>query len=254
MKITLITCLLIVMCLPATAQEPPPDLSSALAQLEKRWQDLKSFRATYSTRMAGVRAAGSRLPIEATGQLDVLKDKKVIKYRLTQEVSVLNPDGTTQSKTRKITLHDGLHTYVMTDLAGAKSILVMSPESEAGMMPVDAQSLLDNLREIGDIKLLPREIHDGVAAYVFEGAPLLPNDAPEATDAARMRLYVDEATGVPLRWVLLDTAGQPVAEGGYADIVLNPKLDPEQFVFEPPVGATIIDMRAPGAGQAAPQP
>lgn len=244
MKYTLCLVALVFGYLGAMAQEAPSDPAQALDQLEKKWDDLKAFRATYSGKVPTVQPDGRLLMVESSGTLAMLKHDGTMKYRLNQKVSVLNPDGTPQSTSRTITLYDGKRTYVSNDIAGSKSVVILSPESEAVRIPLDARALVASLGEAGNVSLAPEEEINGVSTYVFEGGPTAGPTA-EITEAAKMRVYVDKDTGVPIQWVLLNAAGETVAEGRYTDIELNPDLEPEQFEFEVPVGATVIDMTAP---------
>ena len=218
--------------------------AEALDKLEKTWDSLESFRAVYSGTVAALQPNGQTLDVQSSGKLEMLKEKGKMKYRLNQQISVLNPDGTPQSTNRSVTLYDGERTYVINDVAGSKSVMILSPEVEAGRIPLDARALLARLQELGEVMLLDDQEIDGVSTYVFEGSPPR-NNAAETSGAAKMRVYVDKATGIPSRWVLLNAKGDTVAEGHYTDIELNPELNPAQFVFELPVGATVIDMTAP---------
>ncbi len=226
----------------AAAQDAPSDPTAALQELEKKWDDLNSFRAEYTATLPATQGQDQITLVESHGQLEMLKEKGTMKYRLDQKVEVLNAAGAAESTSRTVTLFDGERTYVMTDASGSKSVMVLSPENVASRIPLDARALLARLGELGDVRLAADEDINGLSTYVFEGSPLLPNGPPETQEGAKMRVNVDKATGIPVQWVMVDAHGATVAHGGYSSIELNPELDPKQFVFEVPVGATVIDM------------
>ena len=241
----------VMVCGAAVAQDAPADATSALQEQEKKWEDLKSFRAEYSSVMPAAQGQGGSANVHAVGQLEMLRVKDVMKYRLDQKVSVLDSQGNAESTNRTITLYDGERTYVMTDVAGSKSVMVLSAENEASRIPLDAQSLLARLRELGDVRVAANGDVQGMPTYVFEGAPLLPNGLPEVNEATTMQVHLDKATGVPVHWVIQDAHGAMIAEGRYTKLEVNPKLDPAQFKFEVPVGATVIDMNQAGQNEPA---
>lgn len=251
MRSTRHTIAIVLACAVATAQDAPMDAASAFDQLEKKWDDLDALRANYTSTMPSMQPDGNVFTVQAEGTLEMKKQKRMLTYRLDQNISVLNPDGAVQSTSRTVTLFDGQRTYVANDIAGSKSVLILSPEVESSRIPLDARSLLVTLRKLGELTLAPDEAINGIDTFAFEGAPIV-DKASETKGAAKMRVNIDKTTGVPIHWKLLSAAGETVAEAHYTDIEINPDLDPALFVFQVPVGAAVIDMTATEGAPAKP--
>lgn len=230
-------CIVVGLWLPlaSVGQEPDP-AKHALETLEKTWESLKAFRAVYTSRTPDAEGR----TVESSGKLEMLRHDGTMKYRLNQAVSVLNNDGTPQSTSRTVTLYDGTRTYVSSDVAGAKSITILDPDREAERIPLDARALLMDLQEAGALALANENGVDAAGTLIFQGTPS-GGSLAQRSGAVTMQVHVDSTTGIPLRWVYLDDDGNRVAEGRYTEVEFNPELSPADFVFEVPVGATVVD-------------
>jgi outer membrane lipoprotein-sorting protein len=137
--------------------------------------------------------------------------------------------GTSEVKTRDVhTLYsDGKYVFDVGESNGNKIAFKMNADPMQVAVPTKA--LFEVWRTDYETKVLPDEKVDGKDCWVIEARP----KNTEKTPAARMISYFRKDVPLLVKTVSYDKFDRPIQWSALTDIKINPKLDPERFVFKP---------------------
>lgn len=99
-----------------------------------------------------------------------------------------------------------------------------------------------NMKEMGDLKLLPDEKIDGEDCYVIEA--LMKGGMP----GMKQVVYYRKSDGITAKSVTIMN-DKPIGTMTMSDIKINPNLDADRFVFKAPEGVEVVDMTKPQEGE-----
>ena len=173
----------------------------------------------------------------------MLKDGKALfrnEMKMTQEFG-----GAQKMETSTLTISDGQFAYMLTDGMGQK-MAMKRKAGEGGSGNPGGKEVFETLKKDNDLKLLPDDKVDGKDAYVIEAVP----KAAEPTGPSTMVFFFHKDTGMMLKMVGKDKSGKQLMTMTYSDVQVNPKINPDRFVFKAPEGVQVMDM----TGAAAPTP
>ena len=149
----------------------------------------------------------------------------------TKSVSETTVGGNaSKQETSMLMVNDGAFMYTVSDMAGTK----MAQKHKIEKPDPDPMKIWKGM---GDLKVLPDATVDGRAAWVIELTPKAGQGG-----AGKSVMHFDKETGQLIKMVAHSPDGKPMTTMTCSDIKVNPKLEPDRFVFKAPPGVEVQDM------------
>lgn len=191
-----------------------------------KWSKLKSMSAKMTMEMKGPAMSG-----KSDGTVEYLQQDGLELFRI--EMKMEQAMGDQKREISASTICDGKFVYTTSDMMGQKYVMKQKPD--AMQVSPGGKLMFESLKKNSELKLLPDKKVDGKAAFVIEASPKAAGGQPS-------KLFFAQDTGMMLKMVALDPEGNPAMTMSYTDVKLNPKLDPDRFVFKAPEGVQVMDM------------
>ena len=225
---------LAILILAAANLAPPPTTQQGeeLRKVERKlleqvpkftsFSAVMSVKVDYSSTISWDRSEG-----RGTVEYLIKGDQILSRLEMTSESTATV--GTAETKTRDVhTLYgDGKYVYDVGESNETK--LAFKMNSDPMQIAVPTPALFEVWRSQYEAKVLPDEKLDGKDVWVIE---LRPKDTYK-TPAARMVSYYRKDLPLLVKTVSYDKFDKPFQWTLVTDIKVNPKLDPERFVFKP---------------------
>lgn len=215
--------------MPAFAQT----LEEAQEELTAAFNELDALKATVQRNIV----MGPGMIMKTTGEFMLLREGEVVKYR---EETGSGPSGSNRS----LTIFDGEHIYLVTEMMGRKTALRSTPGEGRNMPAQGGAKLWEALDKDYTLSLGGEERIDGETCYVIKAAPKDPELAGPST------FYFDKQLGVLRRIEMQIPDVRGVSTVNYSDFELAPDLDPGLFVFKNEEGLDVVDQSTFSAGPA----
>ena len=210
-------------------------LESVEKKLTEKSKTVKALTADVSM-VTDMAFPGGSSKSKSTGTLEFLKKGDMFLSRM--EINTVSTqkygEQETKMESSTQTILDGEFAYVLADQMGQKMAMKQKADNMQG---ADAETMFRTLRKDHDLKLLPDSTVDGQAVYVIEATP-----KSAATGAGKSVSYFAKDSGLVVKMVNFNPQGQPMSEMTYTSIKVNPKIDPDRFVFKAPAGVQVMDM------------
>ncbi|MBU0718360.1 MAG: hypothetical protein KJ749_08935 [Planctomycetes bacterium] len=164
------------------------------------------------------------------------KGEKLLVYtQFESTMEMANPsDGKPKEVILSVTrIDDGEFTYRLVDRQGQQQATKTKAANTLGPLP---EMVFKFLHQHHRLKVLPEDSIDGQPAVVIEGTPKV-----SAPGRGKVMSFFSKDTGIVQKMQTYDDKGGIVATIRYTDIELNPKIDPERFVFKVPAGVEVTD-------------
>jgi outer membrane lipoprotein-sorting protein len=159
--------------------------------------------------------------------------KTLLRVQMDSVITTVTDGQERQRKASLLRIEDGRFTYKLYEQNGQKRAF----KSKAGdLLGPDPKVTFAALRKNQVISLLPDESLDGQAVYVIEARAKYPTE-----ETGVSRLYFAKDTGTMLKIVSYAKDGRVTQTIQYSNIELNPKIDPQRFVFKVPEGVELTD-------------
>ncbi len=145
------------------------------------------------------------------------------------------PDGVQEMKMTMVC--DGAFLNILNEGMGEASVVKTRLANHHDFPPPGAKLLLEFIkRDFENFEVLAEAQVDGKTCHVIEGT--MGEDAP----GNKIRLYFDKETGAPVKMELFEESSAEPAILRYSNIVINPELKADLFVFTAPDGVEIMDL------------
>lgn len=214
-----------------------PTLEQIEKDLTKKWEKVESLSS--KMKMVGDMQG---MTMKAEGTMEYMKkdDKELL--RVEMEMTMNSPQG--EQKMPSTSISDGEFVYTLTEMMGQQ--MAMKQKISAMNGAAGGAQMFEQLREQFELKALSSETVDGKDVYVLEGTS---KQQSMQNPFKKARFYFATDTGMFLKMSGFDDTGKEVMTMSYSDVKVNPKLDPERFVFKAPEGVQVMDMtNMPGMG------
>jgi outer membrane lipoprotein-sorting protein len=227
--LSLLVCSLAVVAPPTS--EPTTQKNPVLDSIEKELLAVvPRFKSVTATLTLKVDFSG-KLSWDRTdgkGTVEYLIQGDKILSRVDVTTDSISTIGSNETKTRDVhTLYgDGQFVFDVGETNGQK--LAFKMKSDPMQVAVPSKAFFDVLRKDYEIKVLPDEKIDGKAVWVIEARP---RDT-EKTPAARMVSYIRKDIPLTIKTVSYSKFDKIFQTTTLTDIKVNPKIDPERFVFK----------------------
>lgn len=222
---------------PKTEEKPKAvekaDVDEKLAAVEKElskvWGNLKSLTADLEMEMTM-----QGLPTKSKGKVEFVNhpDKELLRMEMKIEIDM---GGQTMESTMS-TIYDGEFVYLIKEMMG-QTIAVKQKPGAISQSP-GGRHMFESLKAQNTLKVLPNEKVDGKDAFVIEATPNSSLPLP----VVKLKLFLFKENGVMVKMLGFDSAGKEIVTIRYNDIKINPKIDPDRFVFKAPAGVQVLDM------------
>ncbi|HKQ50240.1 MAG TPA: outer membrane lipoprotein-sorting protein [Phycisphaerae bacterium] len=213
---------------PPTTQDSD-DLRRIEKQLLEMVPRFKTFSATLTLKIdfSGVQS-WDRSDGRGTVEYLIQGDKIVSRVEITSESTA--SIGASESTTRDVhTMYgDGKYTFDVGETNGTK--MAFKLDTDPIQVAVPSKEMFDKWRKDFETKILPDENLDGKEVWVLEARP----KDPEKTPAARMLTYFRKDIPLMVKTVSYDKYDRPFQWTTLTEIKVDPKIDPERFVFKRP--------------------
>jgi len=194
-------------------------------------EKLNSFSAKMKM-VTEMKQEGFSMVSTAEGTTEMLrKGGELLVRSENKSVSDTNVGGNvSKQESSMLFITDGSFAYTVTEAGGAKSAQKMK------LVKPDNDPLKD-LRNMGELKVLPESSTDGRAAWVIEATP-------KSDDAGQGKTIVhyDKESGQMIKMVAYSPDGKPMTTMTFSDIKVNDKISPDRFVFKAPPGVEVQDL------------
>lgn len=202
-----------------------------LRKVEKKLLEMvpkfKTFSATLTLKVdfSGPQS-WDRSDGKGTVEYSIQDDKVLSRVEMTSES--IATIGSSEIKSRDIhTLYgDGKYIFDVGETNGQKMAFKMNSDPMQSAVP--NRALFDVLRTEYETKVLPDEKLDGKDVWVIEARP----KDTEKTPAARMVSYFRQDVPLMVKTVSYDKFDRPFQWTTLTEIKIDPKIDPERFVFK----------------------
>lgn len=181
-----------------------------------------SLKVDYSGTMSWDRSEG-----RGTVEYQMKGDQVLSRLEMTSESTATVGSGETKSRDVHTLYGDGRYVFDVGETNGTKMAFKMN--ADPMQVAVPTQALFDVWRSKYETKVLPDEKLDGKDVWVIEARPR----NTDLTPAARMVSYFRKDLPLMVKTVSYDKFDRPIQWTTLTDININPKLDPERFVFKP---------------------
>lgn len=215
----------------ARAGDSLAELEKKLAQKSAKINSLKAKVSVATT----VNMENTMSDVQSSGTAEFMrKGDKILLRTEMKFLAVSNFEGEAISRDiTMLTIVDGEFMYTVKDRGGRKTAIKSNADR---FQTPDGVTTLENLRKHHDFKVLPDESIDDQPAYVVEATP-----KEGAPDIGTTTLYLARKTGVVLKIVRRHEKRKMISTTTFQDIELNPKIDPERFIFKAPEGVEVRD-------------
>ena len=215
---------------------------SIMEKIAEDWTAVRTLRATVETYETIEGPSG--MILRGNGTYETMKSDNRDLYRaaLTLQNPSLEEDVST---IRLLKVFDGDTIYQQTtNVPSGKTTVVKAEEEEGDLSSFLApggtgKHPLGELASFGILTRLEDAILDGRAVYVIERSLMVSIDEDEPRVVQRLTCSFDQETGALLRVDHYRGQETLIAYTALHDIEINPEIDPAQFTYTPPVGATV---------------
>lgn len=224
---------------PKAAPSPPnTTIETVEAALVKKWNEYTSLSAELEVVTEIDNAEGRSRGmvtskyeyLRAGGKTFIRQEGKSSRVEQQKGESIRKSDGA-------ITLiADGEFLYNLSDIWGEPTILKMNQGTTQETL--GGPGLFQTLHGEYDLKLLPGEVIDGQEVYVIEALSKVPTG-----EMNHMIYYISKETSVALKMVNRSNNGTFQTTLKVKNVQINPVLHPDRFIFKPPPGIRIVDLR-----------
>ena len=220
------------------------ELDAVEKQIQAAWQKHKSVTARMSM-VAELNMGEMVLEGRGEGTYALLRTgDKVLSRIEVHKTTLQRVGGTERGKTEQqmTTIIDGEFSYSLTTTKRGEE---GKSQTDAVKNPIDPKmcgdprQLLAQLHKEGDVKLLPADAVDGQPVFVIEAVSQGGAGTPSL--GSRTDYSFQQASGFLVKLVTYDFGGQPMTTMTWTDLKFDADLNPDQFVFRPPVGVPVID-------------
>ena len=225
-----------------TARAEEQTIESVESAIATAWEKVKTYTANMTMDMT-IPLGPLSVTSNATGQVEFMRVESGQRFRM-EMVNKLGgnmpiPGGMEQ---KVLSVYNGELIYSEMEAMGMKKYTKAKPKEGDTDNPMGGKSVVESLRKMGEVKLLPDEDLNGVGAFVFEITPneKTKQEGPIKPDKAKV--YIAKDSGIKVKTIMFDEAGSTLMTMNYLDIKLNPELDPKRFEYTPPPGAEVVDM------------
>ncbi len=228
-------------CSAARAEEQT--LDSITDHIATAWEKVKSYSADM-TMDATVPMGPVSVSSKGTGTVEfmLIDDKPKFRMEMQNKLGGNMPLMGGGMEQHIISVYNGDMIYGEMEAMGMKKYTKAKPKADDTQSPVGGKSLIEKMRKQGEVKLLPDEQVNGLDTYVLEVKPNNAGQQEGPVKAELMRFYIAKDSGIQVRTVAMNAEGSPVLTIDYANLKVNPEIDPKRFDFMPPPGADVIDM------------
>ncbi|GMW03675.1 MAG: hypothetical protein AMXMBFR84_48090 [Candidatus Hydrogenedentota bacterium] len=241
-------CLIGVMMLCGSAAVRAETLETLEAKLAEQWKDVNAFKSdiTVDTTMA---LGPIAMTMKAAGTMEFKRFEESGRFRtdLTGTMGASIPGMGEGMKMSMLSVYDGEFVYIEMGMMGQKQVQKKKPDASDTAKADGGKSLLNSLKKLGDVTLLPDEQVDGKDAYVVEVKYNAEAIAKAKGQADRTRMYIDKNTGMQIKMEGFKGETRTMSMT-YSNYDLKTEIPDERFTYTPPAGVRVIDADAAGAG------
>ncbi len=244
MRKLLIASLMALAILAAPARsDDQPTIDSVAEEIAAVWEKVNAYTATIAVN-GNIPMGPLAVTTTANGTVEYMAIEETPHFRM----EIVNKLGGNMPlmgggmEQKVLTVFDGEVAYSEMEAMGRKQYSKATPKSGDEKSPEGGKNLIESIRKRGEVTLLPDETVNGVDSYVFEVKPNNAGQQQGPVKAELIRFYVDKATGIQVRSILLDGEDNAILTTDYTDIKVNPEIDPKRFEYTPPPGVEVIDM------------
>lgn len=218
-------------------------LESVEKKIVEQWEKHRSVSAEFALTQK-MEMGGAKIGSTTKGTYEYLKDGDRQLYRMDMTTNIVQDSGgqTMKSSSKAVVIDDGEFQYVLTEVQQMPQPMAVKTKSDPTKVGGSGKAMFDSLRKEYDLELMPDKTVDGESVYVIQGIP----NATGPTGWAKTLFHFRKDVGMPVKMVYLDKDGKDVQTLTYTDIKLNPKIDPDRFVFKAPEGVQVMDMTQQG--------
>ncbi len=229
---------------PGARKAPAADdpLEEIKQEIIKRWSEVRSFSAKVATTFD--RLEGVEQHEIAEGTRDFLKKDDgtvLVRERLINRITYAHkgdddiPWVITGQIINKV--RDGRFLYTI-DRTHAGTAVTKAVARSPSIINVGGETVVGRLMAMKNVQRLRDEKIGNSRVYVFEGTV--------GADST-WRLYVDQKTGMLLKFTTENKTKESKFEFALSDIEFDVEFDDDHFVFTPPEGLEVQDLTLPGA-------
>lgn len=212
----------------AFAGETLDQVSAKIAAASKKITSYSAKSKTVTT----MKQEGFSMVSTAEGTTETLNrgDDVLMRVETTTVSETIVAGNTTKQETTTIMISDGKYAYTVSDMAGMKTAYKTNATASSSD-PFKAW------RETSELKVLPDASVDGNAVWVIESTPKGGNAM-----MGKSVMSFHKETGQMIKMISFGADGKPMTTMTFSDIKINPKINPDRFVFKAPEGVTVQDM------------
>lgn len=206
-------------------------LESVEKKITQRWSQLKSMSAHLDLNMSM-----DVFFVRTTGTVDYWnkQGREITRMEIVMTQSL--EEGGKKKHTRLLSISDG--EVVHSIKKDAEEMTASKEKVKTLEGTPGGRHLFEELKTNNQLVLLPEEKVDGQNAYVIEATP---KKGASASPFAKKKLFFSKETGVLVKMIGLDSTHTPMMTLTYTNLKINPKVDPDRFVFKVPQGIVVED-------------
>lgn len=227
----------------------PPDAASAGQTLRAarddvlaKWKSVHSLTATISSN-THIEYDDGYTDIIGLGRYEFLHKDGVDYVRTNIKLTVANrtDQQIATDRSRITTYDDGEIMYTVREKGDVQSVTMEKVIDRSAM---DAIWVFETMPKYHELKRLDDTRLAEGSVYVIQGTP-----KDDEMPISRIAVYLSKATGAVEKYERYNKEGELYSTTTYSDIVLNPKLEVERFVFKPTEGMEVTDLSESGSSQ-----
>jgi outer membrane lipoprotein-sorting protein len=216
------------------------DLDAVQKKITEAWNKQKSLTAKLTTATQVDLGGGNTMSGTGQGTYEFMKQGGKLLSRFELKDTIVQNQGKeeTRMEQERLMISDGETAYTLSAIFGEQRAMKTRVQpSQTG----EPKALFEQLRQQGEVKLLPDGTVEGRKVYVIEVKPKITTPG----SPTKQLLYFDHDSGFMIKIEGRGDNDLPLTSMTYVDIKLGQPIDPDHFKFKLPEGVELIDDTTP---------
>ncbi len=220
--------------------------AESLEEVQKKLQELMSAHKSLAYKnhvVSEMNMSGVNMKSESDQSVEVTRKGDTLLSRIESTTAVVQKTGDREDKmtSKVLSVTDGQYAYTYSEVGEMKSALRQKLDHSKEFSPFDILKGFKEREKTFSLHLKPEETVEGKKCYVIE---MIAKDPTAQSDAARVVLRFDKATGVGTTSTAYNKDGKIITQSTTTDVKVNPVFPADRFKFKAPPGVTIQDVPA----------
>lgn len=205
----------------------------------KAAESVKSAQAKMKMTMK-MDQGGQTMSGDGKGTVEYMRRDGKELFRMEMKTDMVMKFGEQEMKMEQeiLSVGDGEFAWSLSSQMGQKAVTKQNLD-DVDMNP-SAESTFKQLRENYDLEAQPDDKAGGRDCWVVHGTPK--KESAQASQMGKVRYWFCKESGMAVRMITEDQAGNPAITIEITDVKLNADIAADRFKFEAPEGVQVMDM------------